>query len=78
MLSKKKLDRINALAKKAKKQGLSKEELIEQKKLRKEYLKKFRKNFRSRLENITVVETQEEYDRLMKQKKEQEEKKKKG
>lgn len=78
MLSKEKLDRINALAKKAKKQGLSKEELIEQKKLRKEYLKKFRKNFRSRLENITVVETQEEYDRLMKQKKEQEEKKKKG
>ena len=34
--------------------------------LRKEYLENFRAHFRSRLENVRVVHTQEEYDELVK------------
>lgn len=56
MLTKEKLARINALSKKAKTEGLTKPEIIEQKKLREEYLKGFRKGFKKRLENITFVD----------------------
>jgi uncharacterized protein YnzC (UPF0291/DUF896 family) len=52
VLSKDKLDRINFLAKKAKTEGLTNLEKQEQKKLREEYLKVFRKNFRKQLECI--------------------------
>ena len=62
----KKLDRINFLAKKNKEEGLTKEELAEREVLRKEYLENFRAHFKSRLENVKVVHTQEEYDELMK------------
>ncbi len=48
------LGKINALAKKKKTVGLTKEEEIEQKKLREEYLKLFRKSFKKRLENIDI------------------------
>ena len=40
------LDRINALAKKQKKQGLTEQELQERDNLRKEYLKQFRAGMR--------------------------------
>ena len=66
MFDKKKLDRINFLAKKNKEEGLTKEELAEREVLRKEYLENFRAHFRSRLENVRVVHTQEEYDELVK------------
>ena len=54
MLSKEKMARINELAKKAKSEGLSAEEKVEQKKLRDEYLSVFRKGFRKRLENLEI------------------------
>ena len=66
MFDQKKLDRINFLAKKNKEEGVTKEELAEREVLRKEYLENFRAHFRSRLENVRVVHTQEEYDELVK------------
>ncbi|BEP28955.1 hypothetical protein HLPR_12860 [Helicovermis profundi] len=54
MLEKDKMARINFLANKAKSQKLSEEELLEQKKLRTEYLKSFRKSFKARLENLDI------------------------
>ena len=57
MFDQKKLDRINELAKKNKREVL-----------RKEYLAHFRSHFKSRLENIKVV-SPEEYEQEMKNKK---------
>ena len=48
----KKIERINYLAKKKKTEGLTEEELKEQKELREEYLKTIRENFRATLDNI--------------------------
>lgn len=56
MLSKEKLDRINYLAKKAKKEGLAPKEKEEQKKLREEYIKAFRESFRRQLDSIEIVD----------------------
>ena len=61
MFDQKKLDRINFLAKKNKE-----EELAEREVLRKEYLENFRAHFKSRLENVKVVHSEEEYEELMK------------
>ena len=66
MFDQKKLDRINFLAKKNKEEGLTKEELAEREVLRKEYLENFRAHFKSRLENVKVVHSEEEYEELMK------------
>ena len=66
MFDQKKLDRINFLAKKNKEEGSTKQELEEREVLRKEYLENFRAHFRSRVENVKVVHTQEEYDELVK------------
>ncbi len=49
-----KIDRINALAKKSKEEGLSPEEQAEQKALREEYIKEFRASFRGVLENTVI------------------------
>jgi uncharacterized protein YnzC (UPF0291/DUF896 family) len=64
MLEQKKMDRINELARKSKKVGLSGEEKREQHTLRQEYLAKFRESFRVHLENIEVIDTPEEACRL--------------
>ncbi|NBI27818.1 DUF896 domain-containing protein [Chengkuizengella marina] len=50
------INRINELARKKKKVGLNAQEVEEQKKLRQEYLKSFRKNFRAQLDNIEIVD----------------------
>jgi uncharacterized protein YnzC (UPF0291/DUF896 family) len=64
MLEQKKIDRINELARKSRKEGLSHEEKREQYELRQEYLSSFRKSFRVQLENIEVVDTPQEAERL--------------
>ncbi len=52
MLEQKKMDRINELANKKKSMGLTPKEEKEQRELREEYLKSFRKSFRKQLESI--------------------------
>lgn len=59
MLEKERLDRINALARKSKAEGLSEDEKEEQKKLREEYLENFRKSFRAQLDCIEIVDEEE-------------------
>ncbi|MEH7386325.1 DUF896 domain-containing protein [Bacillus sp. JJ1521] len=56
MLSKDKLDRINALAKKAKSDGLTDKEKEEQQELRQEYLRVFRSSMTNTLHSVTVVD----------------------
>jgi len=56
MLSKNKLDRINALANKEKKSGLTKKEQAEQKKLRDEYLNNLRDSFKNQLKAVKIID----------------------
>ena len=50
------IGRINELAKKAKNEGLTDEEIAEQKKLRDAYVAAYRENLRSTLEQTVIVE----------------------
>lgn len=54
-MEKKKLDRINELARKSKVEELTEEEKLEQKALRDEYIKEFRLSMRGILNNTTIV-----------------------
>lgn len=56
MISQDKLDRINALARKSKGEGLSLKEQKEQKELRQEYLKNVRSSFKNHLSSVKVVD----------------------
>ena len=60
MLSKEKMDRINELARKSKKEDLTTAEKSEQKKLRDEYLEVFRENFKAQLGSIEIVDPEME------------------
>ncbi len=55
-ITKELVDRINALARKSKNEGLTEEEKAEQQKLRQDYLKAFRANFRDQLNRIEIVD----------------------
>ncbi len=55
MVTQEQIDRINALARKAKTEGLTEEELIEQKALRAEYIKAYRQSLEAQLENTVIV-----------------------
>lgn len=55
-MDKKKIQRINELAKKQREQGLTAAEKEEQAQLRQEYLAVIRANFRSQLDNIEIVD----------------------
>ncbi len=50
-----KIDRINALARKSRAEGLTEEERKEQELLRKEYIANVRRNLRAQLDSIDVV-----------------------
>ena len=50
-----KIDRINALAAKSKREGLTDAEKTEQAALRQEFLADFRKGFRAQLENTYII-----------------------
>jgi uncharacterized protein YnzC (UPF0291/DUF896 family) len=51
-----KIARINELAKKKKEEGLTSEELVEQEKLRRDYIDSVKKNLRHHIEGIKVVD----------------------
>ena len=55
-ITKEMIERINALAKKSKGEGLTEEEKQEQQVLRKQYIEAFKANFRQQLENIEIVD----------------------
>ena len=56
-MDKKKIDRINELAKKARSSdGLTPEEMTELAKLREEYLNAIRQNFKQTLDNIEIID----------------------
>lgn len=51
-----KIERINELYRKSKAEGLTEEELQEQKVLRAEYIDAFKRNLRGQLNNISIQE----------------------
>lgn len=56
MVTKEQIDRINELAKKKKEQGLTEEELAEQKVLYRAYIDAFKENLKAQLETIEIVD----------------------
>ncbi len=65
-MEKDKLDRINELAHKAKKEGLTDPEKEEQRQLRKEFIAEIRADLRATLESIEFVEeTEKTVDELL-------------
>lgn len=62
------IDRINELARKAKSEGLTENEIKERDELRKKYLENFRKNFKEEiLDNIYIVEEDGTKNKLTKE-----------
>lgn len=55
-MEQKKIDRINALARKSKSEGLTPAEAEEQKRLRAEYIAGFRASLTAQLDNTVVVD----------------------
>ena len=55
-MNQEKIDRINALARKAKAEGLTPEETAERDALRKEYVEAVRRNLRCQLDNTYIVD----------------------
>lgn len=54
MITPEKIERINFLARKSREQGLTEEEIIEQKALRAEYVAAFRESLVSTLDNTVI------------------------
>lgn len=55
-MEKQKIDRINALARKSKAEGLTPGEKTEQKRLRDEYIAEYRANLKAQLDNTVIVD----------------------
>lgn len=62
------IDRINALARKAKSEGLTPAEEAERAQLRQEYLASVRRNLRAQLDNIYLVDEQGHETKLKRKK----------
>lgn len=56
MLAKEQLERINALVRKERAEGLTSEEKAEQKDLREKYIKAFRSGMRNHIEGMKIVD----------------------
>ena len=65
-MEQKKIDRINALARKAKAEGLTEEELRERDALRREYIDSMTGSLRSQLDNTYLVDSQGRKTKLRK------------
>lgn len=63
-MEKAKIDRINALARKAKAEGLNPEEAAEQARLRREYIEAYRASLRTSLENTVIQRPDGSRERL--------------
>lgn len=55
-MTQEKIDRINALARKQKAEGLTEEEKAEQAVLRREYIDSFKRSLEGQLNNMSIVE----------------------
>ena len=55
-MDKKKIERINELARKKKASGLTEAEIAEQAELRREYLAEYRENMKAMLDNLIIQE----------------------
>lgn len=55
-MTEERIERINELYHKAKNEGLTEEEKVEQQILRKEFIDSFRRNLRGQLDNISIKE----------------------
>lgn len=78
-VTEKTIKRINELYRKSKAEGLTNDELEEQKRLRQEYVRSFRNNLRGTLENIkiqnpdgTIIDVKKQHEEKMKKQKEEE------
>jgi len=63
-MEKKQIERINALARKQKQEGLTEEEKLEQHALRQQYLKEFRENLRQTLDRVYIQQEDGSYSKL--------------
>jgi uncharacterized protein YnzC (UPF0291/DUF896 family) len=68
IMERKKIDRINELAKKSKEEGLTPEEKEEQAALRQEYINEIRLSFGATLENTVIQRPDGQREKLKKQK----------
>ena len=63
-MNQEKIERINALYRKSKAEGLTEEEKKEQDRLRKEYIASVKSNLRNQLNNIDVINEQGKVENL--------------
>jgi uncharacterized protein YnzC (UPF0291/DUF896 family) len=66
VITQEQIDRINYLARKAKAEGLTEAEALEQKALRAEYVKAFRSSLESQLESTIIVRPDGTKERITK------------
>ena len=68
MINQEKIDRINFLARKAKSEGLTEAEALEQKSLRAEYVAAFRKSLETQLDSTVIVRPDGSRERITRKK----------